>query len=134
MKSDVSPNLPINLDRRFQTWRYGVGHSLLALRSPKPEYDTNVDVVFHGVKLMLLAPLYERLALRSATDQELAWIASIVGYFATDQGEVVVIGSDEMRGLVWCTGGWWIDENDLDYQVLPQIFTAPPSATDMWSP
>lgn len=75
MANATPPDLPTHLARRFKTWRYGVGHSLLALRSPKPEYETNLDVVFHAVRLMLLADHYDTLPLRraTATEDQDAW-------------------------------------------------------------
>ena len=43
--------LPVTWNRRFQTWKYEIGHRCPALRSPKPEYVTNIDVQFHNVRL-----------------------------------------------------------------------------------
>lgn len=118
------PDLPAAWNRRFQTWRYGVGHRCLALPSPRPEYPTNIDVQFHNVRLMLLAPLYDSLTLRTPTDAELATINTF-GAAASESAEVVVIGADQMEGFVCCDGGWWVDESTKNYTDQPEVFTLP---------
>ena len=45
------PVLSVTWNRRFQTWKYEIGHRCLALRSQKPEYVTSIDVQFHNVRL-----------------------------------------------------------------------------------
>jgi hypothetical protein len=118
------PDLPISWNRRFQTWRYEVGHRCLALRSPRPEYATNIDVQFHNVGLMLLSPMYASLTLRSPTPSELQTIEKLWPSVA-ESAEVVVIGANDMEGFVCCAGGWWVEESDKDYSDPPQIFTLP---------
>jgi hypothetical protein len=41
--------------------------------------------------------------------------------------DVIVVGDSELRGFVWCTGGWWIDENDRQYFEPPEAFELPPA-------
>ena len=43
--------------------------------APSAEYETNLDVVFHAVRLMLLADHYDTLPLRraTATEDQDAW-------------------------------------------------------------
>ncbi len=120
------PDLPIVWNRRFQTWKYEVGHRCLALRSPKPEYPTNIDVQFHNVRLMLLSPLYDSLTLREPTDAESETIKRF-GPEASESAQVVVIGADEMQGFICCAGGWWVEENAKEYWEPPSIFVLPDS-------
>jgi hypothetical protein len=119
------PDLPIVWNRRFQAWRYEVGHSCLALRSPKPEYSTNIDVQFHNVRLMLLAPTYESLSLREPTDAEQVFVNALAP--GAETADLVVIGDETMAGLVCCDGGWWVDEDSKEYWEPPGIFTLPGS-------
>jgi hypothetical protein len=40
----------LDSDRKFQVWKYTVGHSQLLLRSTKsPDCSTRIDVLFKGV-------------------------------------------------------------------------------------
>lgn len=48
-------NLIVNSERKFQIWKYTVGHHQLLLRSPKsPESPTRIDILFKGVALVHL--------------------------------------------------------------------------------
>jgi hypothetical protein len=54
-----------NYDRRFQVWKYTVGHSQLLLRSTKsPDHATRVDVLFKGVAEFRLPTSFDGLSIR----------------------------------------------------------------------
>ena len=86
--------------------------------------DPNIDVLFHAVKLMVLTESYDDLALRRASE-DVVWIASFAKTTWPAAHDVVVIGEDRPQGFVWCTGGWWIDENDLDYSDPRKLSVCP---------
>ena len=126
------PDLPVVWNRRFQTWKYEVGHRCLALRSPKPEYPTNIDVQFHNVGLMLLSPLYDSLTLREPTDAESETINRF-GPEASESAQVVVIGADRnarlyllRRGLVGRGERQGILGATFDFCVARQLATGAP--------
>jgi hypothetical protein len=59
----------IALDRYFQVWRYGVGHSELLLHARAGEADLeHLDVVFEDVRAVKLRSSYRPLILRAADD------------------------------------------------------------------
>ena len=58
---------PIVLDRRFQVWRYGVGHSELLLHAHAGAADVeHVNVLFEDVRAVKLRTSYQPLILASA--------------------------------------------------------------------
>lgn len=58
---------PVVLDRRFQPWRYGVGHSQLLLHSPAGNaHEEHVNALFEGVVAVKLRRSYRPLILQVA--------------------------------------------------------------------
>jgi hypothetical protein len=58
-------------ERDFQIWQYSVSHSMLLLRSAaEGDLETRIDVLFAAVELMHLQPLYHRLEINEANDEE----------------------------------------------------------------
>src|SRR5689334_11720122 len=54
-------------ERRFQVWRYEVGHSMLLLRSTKgDQHATRVDVLFKPVKRLDLPTAFDGLTVERA--------------------------------------------------------------------
>lgn len=59
----------INSERRFQIWKYTVGHSQLLLRSTKSaECSTRIDVFFKGVKEFHLPTSFTGLSITEASE------------------------------------------------------------------
>ncbi|GAA3126895.1 hypothetical protein GCM10017600_47410 [Streptosporangium carneum] len=57
--------------REFQVWHYSVSHSTLLLRSVRVDgFTTRIDVLFAGVELMRIKPVYSRIAVLRASEEE----------------------------------------------------------------
>ncbi|GAA3968276.1 hypothetical protein GCM10022384_19610 [Streptomyces marokkonensis] len=90
-------------DRTFTVWQYTIAHhSRVLLRSPRPsEADTRIDLHVGGVTAMFLRPSYERIAIRSGTEDERNSIISLTGTAPFEHGEILhMIGRDRTTGFI----------------------------------
>jgi len=68
----------INSERRFQIWKYTVGHSSLLIRSTKSaEFSTRIDVFFKGVKEFHLPTSFTGLSITEASDADVRKLCSL---------------------------------------------------------
>jgi hypothetical protein len=86
-------------DRRFQLWEYNVSHGSLLVRSPRgPKVDSNIDIVFVGVRF-LSAPRHLRgLELDRGSQEDIDHVMAEVGEI--DPDKVFVLSSAGRRHLV----------------------------------
>ncbi|BCY09800.1 hypothetical protein [Actinoplanes sp. L3-i22] len=82
-------------ERTFQVWRYSVSHTTLLLRSTRDDaHPTRIDLVFGGVRRMLLQPVFEGLSISLASDERRESVERGLGgtwgsgalYFLDDEG------------------------------------------------
>jgi len=67
---DDRPVDPIELDRYFRVWRYGVGHSQLLLHARASDDELeHLNVLFEDVRAVKLRSSYQPLILRPADDE-----------------------------------------------------------------
>jgi hypothetical protein len=72
------PKEIINAERRFQIWKYTVGHSQLLLRSTKSaEFPTRIDVFFKGVKELHLPTIFTGLSITEASEADVRQLCSL---------------------------------------------------------
>jgi hypothetical protein len=65
-------------DRRFQIWKYTVGHSQLLLRSTKSaDFSTRIDVFFKGVKEFHLPTIFTGLSMMEASQTDARKLCSL---------------------------------------------------------
>ena len=68
----------LNSQRRFQVWKYTVGHSQLLLRSTKyRDFKTRIDVYFKGVEAFHLPAILTGLTLSEAAETEVALLCNL---------------------------------------------------------
>ena len=68
----------LNSDRKFQVWRYTVGHSQLLLRSTKSaNCSTRIDVLFKGVSEFHLPASFVGLSITDASDSEVRILCTL---------------------------------------------------------
>src|SRR5437870_2674387 len=72
------PTEIISSERRFQIWKYTVGHSQLLLRSTKSaECPTRIDVFFKGVKEFHLPTSFTGLSITEASETDVLQLCSL---------------------------------------------------------
>ncbi|AEV87634.1 hypothetical protein ACWT_6622 [Actinoplanes sp. SE50] len=58
-------------ERTFQVWRYSVSHATLLLRSTRTAAQpTRIDLIFSGVRRMLLQPTFDGITVALASAEE----------------------------------------------------------------
>lgn len=68
----------INSERRFQIWKYTVGHTQMLLRSTKsPDFPTRIDVFFKGVEAFHMPTVFTRLSIAEASATEIRKLCSL---------------------------------------------------------
>ncbi|MFV0388398.1 MAG: hypothetical protein ACK5NT_06560 [Pyrinomonadaceae bacterium] len=73
------------LKRTFQVWKYEVSHQKLLIRSPSsPNLETNIDIVFYGVKFMELKDIFHGIEFLAVTPDELT---SVNQLFLSEQSK-----------------------------------------------
>lgn len=71
-------NLIIGSDRKFQIWKYTVGHRQLLLRSTKsPDFPTRIDVFFKGVVQFHLPTLFTGLFIAEGSEDEIGKLCTL---------------------------------------------------------
>ncbi len=72
------PTEIINSERRFQIWKYTVGHQQLLLRSTKSSSSrTRIDVLFKGVAQFHLPTSFTGLSIAEGTDADVLKLCSL---------------------------------------------------------
>src|SRR5579863_6293854 len=123
MSASWNPPLPISYDRHFQLWLYTASLGRVVLRSFRRDEGpaTSIEVMFQDVKAMQLRQGWEKLTLRTATDEEAGVIlGSTSGPWAAWQPQFIVLGEGLQQGWVVC-GAFGTAENDLDYTYMPEL-------------
>lgn len=97
--------LPIVLERSFQTWSYGVGHSqLILLARAKESGDEDLVVHFEGIRAMELLSSYQPLVIDVVDEQRrgelMAWAG--VPSRLRDGFLYLSVSSGSPRGYVMC--------------------------------
>ena len=68
----------IKFERRFQIWKYTVGHTQLLLRSTKsPDFPTRIDVLFKGVEAFHMPTTFTGLSIAEASEEEFRTLCSL---------------------------------------------------------
>lgn len=88
-------------NRRFRIWKYSVSHSTLLVRSPKnEEFKTNIDITFHGVRLINLPHIFYGTCISSISqtdDMDLIEEIENMGY---NINEVLVFRGEKQKFYV----------------------------------
>jgi hypothetical protein len=68
----------IKSERRFQIWKYTVGHTQMLLRSTKsPDFPTRIDVFFKGVEAFHMPTIFTGLSIAEASEEEIRTLCSL---------------------------------------------------------
>ncbi len=89
------PGLEFESDRRFQMWKYSVGHAQLPLRSVKDsDHESRIDVLFVGTRHVNVPTTLEGLRIERDGDNfrlsGTGWVGTVEALnmsHAEDQGE-----------------------------------------------
>ena len=98
---------PIELDRRFQWWRYGAGHSQLLLHAHADDtHEEHLNVLFEGVCAVKLRRSYRPLILQLADDETRAGILAFAEIPVRHQDKLLCLALSSPRaeaGFVACS-------------------------------
>lgn len=109
------PGQLMSFSRRFQMWRYAVGHGQLLLRSTKdPDFSTRVDVLFKNVAAIHLPTILAGMTVSDATDSEKSELNLQIDPSRLEGRKIFVVRGSNYLGYV-VAGNVASHEDDRDY-------------------
>ena len=102
-----------NMIRTFRLWDYNVSHDQLLLRSPiTDEHDTNLDVVFWGVRYLQIPTRFQEIQITRGTNDDSMRLSAILGE-AVPLDDIFCLCESATRYLV-VAAGYKVLSNRLD--------------------